>query len=77
MTSREPLAVGADQILRTDQSMTKAVECVEKAMLQFALDRHDGSVEVVAKALGLSRKGLYLKRQRYGVSEASRREATV
>ena len=75
---REPLVVGSDQILvKLDQSMTKAVECVEKAMLQFALDRHDGSVEVVAKALGLSRKGLYLKRQRYGVSEASRREATV
>jgi hypothetical protein len=26
-------------------------------------------VEVVAKALGLSRKGLYLKRQRYGLAE--------
>jgi DNA-binding NtrC family response regulator len=30
------------------------------------MERYDGRIDAVAKALGLSRKGLYLKRQRYG-----------
>jgi DNA-binding NtrC family response regulator len=46
--------------------MEAAVEQLERAMLDFAMVRYEGRVEVVAKALGLSRKGLYLKRQRYG-----------
>ena len=45
------------------------VQYVERAMLRFAMNTHQGRVEVVAKALGLSRKGLYLKRQRYGLAE--------
>jgi DNA-binding NtrC family response regulator/tetratricopeptide (TPR) repeat protein len=60
--------VDSDELLvRLDQPISQAVEVVEKAMLQFAMQRHDGHVEAVAKALGLSRKGLYLKRQRYRV----------
>ena len=37
------------------------------AMIQRALARCNGNVEETAKMLGLSRKGLYLKRVRFGL----------
>ena len=40
---------------------------VEREMIQAALKQHRGKVTAAAKALGISRKGLYLKRQRYGL----------
>jgi transcriptional regulator with PAS, ATPase and Fis domain len=40
---------------------------VECEMIKAALGQHQGKVNAVAKALGISRKGLYLKRQRYGL----------
>jgi hydrogenase-4 transcriptional activator len=40
---------------------------VEGEMIKAALSQHHGRVEAVAKALGISRKGLYLKRQRLGL----------
>ena len=36
-------------------------------MIRVALRAHQGHVDQAAKALGISRKGLYLKRQRLGV----------
>ncbi|MFP5379258.1 MAG: helix-turn-helix domain-containing protein [Vicinamibacteria bacterium] len=36
-------------------------------MIQKALRAHDHRVEDAARELGLSRKGLYLKRQRLGI----------
>jgi DNA-binding NtrC family response regulator/tetratricopeptide (TPR) repeat protein len=40
---------------------------VEGEMIRAAWAQHQGKVEAVAKALGISRKGLYLKRQRLGL----------
>ena len=40
---------------------------VEGEMIRAALRTHRGKVDAVAKALGISRKGLYLKRQRLGL----------
>jgi transcriptional regulator with PAS, ATPase and Fis domain len=40
---------------------------IECEMIRAALEAHGGKVNVVAKALGISRKGLYLKRQRFGL----------
>jgi DNA-binding NtrC family response regulator len=40
---------------------------VECEMIKAALRQHHGKVNAVAKALGISRKGLYLKRQRFGL----------
>ena len=40
---------------------------VEGEMIRAAWSQHHGKVEAVAKALGISRKGLYLKRQRLGL----------
>ena len=40
---------------------------IERAMIKAALDAHGGLVDNAARALGISRKGLYLKRQRLGL----------
>lgn len=40
---------------------------IEREMIKRALQTHDGKVDAVARALGISRKGLYLKRQRLGL----------
>jgi len=40
---------------------------IECEMIKAALHEHKGRVNAVAKALGISRKGLYLKRQRFGL----------
>jgi DNA-binding NtrC family response regulator len=36
-------------------------------MIKAALQQHQGTMEAAAKSLGISRKGLYLKRQRLGL----------
>ena len=54
-------------VVRLDQPMAAATEHLERAMLQYALDKAGGHMEETAALLGLSRKGLYLKRQRFGI----------
>jgi hydrogenase-4 transcriptional activator len=56
-------------LVRLDQPMSAAIEYVERAMVINALKKTDGLLEPAAKMLGLSRKGLYLKRQRYQIEE--------
>ena len=53
-------------VVRLDQPMAAATEHLERAMLQYAL-KECGGMEETAARLGLSRKGLYLKRQRLGI----------
>jgi two-component system response regulator HupR/HoxA len=40
---------------------------IEREMIKVALHEHRGKVDQAARALGISRKGLYLKRQRLGL----------
>jgi DNA-binding NtrC family response regulator len=54
-------------VVRMDQPMPAAVQHLERAMIQYALTRCGGRMEETAAMLGLSRKGLYLKRQRFGL----------
>jgi DNA-binding NtrC family response regulator len=54
-------------VVRLDQPMAAAVQHLEQSMLQYALKKCDGRIEETATMLGLSRKGLYLKRQRFGI----------
>ena len=49
------------------EKLNPALSRIERAMIKAALSEHHGKVEAVAKALGISRKGLYLKRQRLGL----------
>jgi DNA-binding NtrC family response regulator len=54
-------------VVRLDQPMAAAVQHLEQTMIQYALKKCDGRIEETAAMLGLSRKGLYLKRQRFGI----------
>lgn len=53
-----------EMVMRLDQPLAAAAEHLERALIQRALKMCDGKVEDAAKMLGLSRKGLYLKRLR-------------
>ena len=52
-------------VVRMDQPMLAAVQHLERSMIQRAMRVTGGRVEDAAAMLGLSRKGLYLKRSRY------------
>jgi hydrogenase-4 transcriptional activator len=54
-------------VVRLDQPVAAATEHLERAMLQYALTASGGRIEETARRLGLSRKGLYLKRLRFGL----------
>jgi DNA-binding NtrC family response regulator len=64
-------------VVRLDQPLAAAFEHVERAMIPYMLQRCEGRVDDAARKLGLSRKGLYLKRRRLGldVAEAESRSA--
>ncbi|MBM3776736.1 MAG: sigma-54-dependent Fis family transcriptional regulator [Acidimicrobiia bacterium] len=64
--SERPLSAN-EVVVRTDQPLPAAVEHLERAMVTRALQASDGRVEDAARRLGLSRKGLYLKRVRFGL----------
>ena len=53
--------------VRIDQPLPVAVEMLEQTMVKSALDRTHGRVEEAARMLGISRKGLFLKRRRWGL----------
>jgi DNA-binding NtrC family response regulator len=54
-------------VVRLDQPLAAATEHLERAMLLYALKQCRGRIEETASLLGVSRKGLYLKRQRFGI----------
>ena len=54
-------------VVRLDQPLAAAAEHLERAMIPYALRQSAGRVEEAAQKLGLSRKGLYLKRMRLGL----------
>ena len=54
----------AELLVRTDQPLPAAVEHLERMLIAQALDACGGNLERAAQSLGLSRKGLFLKRQR-------------
>ncbi len=58
-------------VVRTDQPLSAATEHLERAMILRALAASGGRLEEAARALGLSRKGLYLKRRRLGIGDDS------
>ena len=64
-----PAAATADPEVRVriDQPLPVAVEILEQTMVRSALDRTHGRVEEAARMLGISRKGLFLKRRRWGM----------
>jgi DNA-binding NtrC family response regulator len=57
--------------LALDQPLPAAVELLEQTLVRRALERTHGRVEEAARLLGISRKGLFLKRRRWGLQQAS------
>jgi len=49
------------------EKLTPAISRIEREMIRAALRASQGRVDAAARALGISRKGLYLKRQRLGL----------
>jgi DNA-binding NtrC family response regulator/tetratricopeptide (TPR) repeat protein len=54
-------------VVRIDQPLSAATQHVEQTMIKAAIEKTN-SVDEAAKLLGLSRKGLYLKRLRFGIA---------
>jgi len=53
--------------IRLDQTLSRAVDDLERAFIERALEATGGHVAHAAEMLGLSRKGLFLKRRRQGM----------
>jgi len=63
-----PVPIGGSEIaVSLHDKLLPTLARIECEMIKAALKEHGGKVNVVAKALGISRKGLYLKRQRFGL----------
>jgi DNA-binding NtrC family response regulator len=52
--------------IRLDQPLAQAVAELERTFIAHAMQSVDGRVADAAQLLGLSRKGLFLKRRRRG-----------
>jgi len=66
-----PASPEAEVRLTLDQPLPAAVQTLEQMMVRRALDRSHGRVEEASRMLGISRKGLFLKRRRLGLKHAS------
>lgn len=64
-------APDAEVRLPLDQPLPAAVQLLEQVMVRRALERAHGRVEEASRILGISRKGLFLKRRRLGLRHAS------
>jgi DNA-binding NtrC family response regulator/tetratricopeptide (TPR) repeat protein len=58
---------GSELAVTLGDKLQPTINRIEREMIKVALRTHQGRVEAAAKALGISRKGLYLKRQRLGL----------
>jgi hydrogenase-4 transcriptional activator len=67
LPSAERDLLPSEIIVQLDQPLDAATEHLERAMIQHAMSLASGHMERAAQLLGLSRKGLYLKRQRLGL----------
>jgi DNA-binding NtrC family response regulator len=64
-------------VVRLDQPLNAVIEHVERAAIDYALQHCAGHLDDTAHMLGLSRKGLYLKRQRLGLVRSEGAEAGI
>ena len=60
----EPVPAGPHVTIRVDQSLAQAIDELERTFIERALESAGGHMGEAAQLLGLSRKGLFLKRRR-------------
>ena len=53
--------------LRGGQTLASVVDEIERDLIQEMMQRHRGNISETARALGLTRRGLYLKLRRLGI----------
>ena len=58
-------------VIRLDQPLDKAIEELERTFVDRAMESASGRVAEAAQLLGISRKGLFLKRRRWGLVDDS------
>ncbi len=80
ITAIPPIAVPPEAAEPTisvsaDQRLGPALQAVERTMIARALERTAGRMDDAARLLGISRKGLFLKRRRYRIGAAPRADA--
>jgi DNA-binding NtrC family response regulator/tetratricopeptide (TPR) repeat protein len=56
--------------LRGGQTLASVVDDIERELIRETLSRHRGNISETARALGLTRRGLYLKLRRLGLEAA-------
>jgi hydrogenase-4 transcriptional activator len=69
-TALDPTSDGAGRFPGRRTTLAVAVEALERELIESALERAQGNISETARSLGLTRRGLYLKMQRLGVSAA-------
>ena len=57
--------------LRGGQTLASMVDDLERSLIRDTLTRHRGNISESARALGLTRRGLYLKLRRLGIEGSS------
>jgi hydrogenase-4 transcriptional activator len=62
-----PKSKPGEMAVALGEKLNPTLSRIEREMIKTALRDHHGKVDAVAHALGISRKGLYLKRQRLGL----------
>jgi DNA-binding NtrC family response regulator len=61
------IASELEMVVGLKNKIQPVVSRIEREMIRLALEEHPNDFDAAARALGLSRKGLYLKRQRHGL----------
>ena len=72
-TREETSGTASNMQVRIDQSLEQATAYLETEMIKRALRQAGGHMSAAASTLGISRKGLYLKRQRLGITDFGER----
>ena len=66
------VAAGPSRVaLRGGQTLASVVDEIERDLIREMLGRHRGNISETARALGLTRRGLYLKLRRLGLENSS------
>jgi len=68
----KPISGRAEIATPQNLTLAEALEEVERRMIIEALRKHRGNISRAARELGLTRRGLYLKVERYQISTESR-----